>query len=347
MNNFNFKYRGLPIGIGSLPYTDPQTAVAKVLQYFSKSPFWPELPRRDWRESMGFIQTEGLPGMVVDRDQQRIYVNTSRDLSAEMEDFYSRYLSEDLESFAITPDYAAGFHTMFARLSTERPSELRFLKSQLSGPTTFGLIIKDETGKALLYNEHMMDVLLKGTIMKAKWMLNRGREANIEMIIFFDEPMLQSIGSPTVPIDREQVVNYLNEIVDSIDCLTGAHCCGNTDWSILMGSNINIIHFDAFHFVETMTLYPKALQTFLDLGGALAWGIVPASAEASAHDVSSLISRLDSAFEIVARSGIDKQQLMAAAVVAPSCGLGSLSSELSDKILEMTSGVAEWLQERS
>jgi len=343
-NNF-MKYRGLPFGIGSLPHSDPILACRDILKYFPKTPFWPELPARNFKERMGFIQAEGFPGMKTDENRQVIYLDRSRELTDEIGDFYNRFLALDLASMAITPAYSAGFKAMKGLIMAADDKPL-LLKGQLTGPTTFGLIMKDQAGKALLYDEQMMDVLIKGTILKAKWMLSEIRELGIEAVIFFDEPMLQSVGSPSVPINKEQAKQNLNEVVDAVDSLTGAHCCGNTDWSILLESNIDIVAFDAYRFAETIALYPRALAKFLERGGLLAWGIVPSSAEAAGKSVADLVKSLQNAFNTVAKSGINKEELVSQAIVTPSCGLGSLPVELAAEILKLTRGVSDWLLEQ-
>jgi hypothetical protein len=43
----------LATGIGSLPLTDPDEAVALALRYLPEAPLWPQLPRRGFREHMG------------------------------------------------------------------------------------------------------------------------------------------------------------------------------------------------------------------------------------------------------------------------------------------------------
>ena len=40
-------------GIGSLPLTDPDAAVALALRYLPEAPIWPQLPKRGFQEHMG------------------------------------------------------------------------------------------------------------------------------------------------------------------------------------------------------------------------------------------------------------------------------------------------------
>lgn len=331
---------GMPIGIGSMPQADATPAIDMVLKYLPDTPFLPELPHRSYLEHMGNSQSEGMPGARVDATSQRLVVETSADLGDAVERFYEAYLAEDVDYFAISGSVAAGLHGMLAKIAASSGHH-NCVKGQLTGPTTLGLIAKDEQARALLYNDTFMDILVKTTVMKAKWLERQIAAAGAGAMIFFDEPMLQSVGSPTVPIDRYKAVSYLNEVVNSVRCLTGCHCCGNTDWSILMESDVDIIAFDAYHFGEAMALYPSALADFLGRGGMLAWGIVPSTAEVCDVSVDDLVSRLAAVMELVGAQGIDSEQLKAQSMLTTSCGLGSLTEESAETALRTLADVAE------
>ena len=336
----------ISLGIGSLPYRDPARACELVLEYFPDTPFSPELSNRDFRESIGFIQSEGIPGIIVDEENQRIFIDSKSDLTGEIEEFYNDFLDENLDRFKMTPTFASGLARMLEMVGNIPLKDGSFIKGQLSGPTTFGLIIKDKEGRAILYDDQLMDVLLKSTIMKAKWMQKEFIKTGRKPMIFFDEPMFQSIGSPTVSIDKDRAVESLKEVARSVECLTGAHCCGNTDWSILMESGVDIIAFDAFHYSSTMALYPEALNNHLNGGGVVAWGIVPASVEAKDLSVDILFKKLLSSINEVADSGVDKDLLFSRSMITPSCGLGSLDYDLAELIMKQTRDVTKELVDK-
>jgi len=68
--------------------------------------------------------TERLPGAVVDRDAQTIYFRGDEALAVELEAFYQALVDEDVERFAISPEYALGLHLFLEsvpRLGAERP----------------------------------------------------------------------------------------------------------------------------------------------------------------------------------------------------------------------------------
>ena len=59
---FNFE----ATGIGSLPFKDSKYACRLILENFKSIPFWPQLPKRSYREHMYCQFVEGLPGVVID-----------------------------------------------------------------------------------------------------------------------------------------------------------------------------------------------------------------------------------------------------------------------------------------
>ena len=54
------------------------------------------------------------------------------------------------------------------------------------------------------------------------------------------------------------------------DGLAGVHCCGNTDWSLLLDSQVDIVSLDACSYMEQFSLYPVELKRFIGRGGVIA-----------------------------------------------------------------------------
>ena len=88
--------------------------------------------------------------------------------------------------------------------------------------------------------------------------------------------------------------------------LAGVHCEENTDWSLLMETDLDILDFDAYDHMQAMTLYPAELRAFFERGGWLGWGIVPTlDREAAATEtVASLLARFDAGIAQVVRQGL-------------------------------------------
>jgi methionine synthase II (cobalamin-independent) len=118
--------------------------------------------------------------------------------------------------------------------------------------------------------------------------------------------------------------------------LKGIHCCGNTDWPVLLETSADIINFDTYNYAESMSLYPAEVKKFLAKNGAIAWGIVPNDAEALAGEtVASLKDRLEEAMAPFTRNGIRFKQLIEQGLLTPSCTLTPLSEEAAARALEL------------
>jgi hypothetical protein len=88
------KLRGnfYPTAVGSLPYKDAKTACEKILKYFKDIPFWPQLVKRSFLENMYVQYSQRIPGIVIDLENKRIYVDATRDLSEEIGQVYDKFL---------------------------------------------------------------------------------------------------------------------------------------------------------------------------------------------------------------------------------------------------------------
>jgi hypothetical protein len=140
------------------------------------------------------------------------------------------------------------------------------------------------------------------------------------------------------------VISSLNECFDAVNGLTGVHCCGNTDWSLLLSTHLDILSFDAYGYLETLALYPKELTKFLERGGVLAWGIVPTSEDILREDFQSLVRRFKKGVGTLIEKGIDPN-LLQEPILTPSCGTASLPIPLAERVCEVTAEVSKKLRE--
>ena len=89
----NIEFGCLPTIIGSMPHTDPKRACALVTKYLKAIPCWPQLPKHSFLENMYAQYSEGFPGIVVDNEEKRVFVDRSQDLTKPLEEFYTAYRS--------------------------------------------------------------------------------------------------------------------------------------------------------------------------------------------------------------------------------------------------------------
>ncbi|MFH1140078.1 MAG: methionine synthase, partial [Chloroflexota bacterium] len=304
-------------------------------------PVWPQLPSRSFKENMYVQFSEGFPGAVI--DDNRIYVDNREDLSKPLEKLYAAYLENALERYQVGEEYAAGLHA-FVRTGAKRALAV---KGQVIGPISFGLAVTDQNRRPLLYDDILADAIAKHLRLKASWQERLLRGISPQTIIFIDEPYLASVGSAFVSIPQAQITSLLEEVLQGIRGLKGIHCCGNTDWSVLLSTSMDVLSFDAYSYGESLCLYPNEVKGFLDRGGIIAWGIVPNEEKALAGEtVTSLLERLEHLFGAFTSKGIAHHLLAGHCLITPSCGLAGLSPETAVSALELLAGVSQEFRER-
>jgi hypothetical protein len=335
--------------IGSIPHTEG-AEICKRLATTIDIPAWPQLPRRSYKESMYVQYSPSLPAVVLDQQKEKISFDTQNDISAALEQFYGHYLADDVDSFGLLPDYAAGFYTM---METLRSTPGEWAKGQVTGPISFGLTVTDQNLRASLYDEALADVIVKNMAMNARWQIRQIHTARPNVVIFVDEPYLASFGSAYISLSREQVIAILNEVFAGIHAeggLGGVHCCANTDWSVLLASDVDILNLDAFGYLENLSLYTSDLRTFIDRGGVIAWGIVPTGEEIDTVTPAGLAQRLRDGLKMICQKSsthgtpISVEELSMHSLISPSCGLGSSGMVIAEKALDTLVKTGEILQ---
>ncbi len=330
--------------IGSMPHRDAVRATDRMLAATPCIPSWVQLPRRSAQENVIVQFTEGLPGLR--REGGRLFFDTeSERFPRELEDFYAAYLAvveeerEDaLEYFRLSPDYVAGFWEMLTRLSSL--ADLVMPKGQVTGPITLGTNIFDVRGRFAYYDPVLRDILVKMVVMKARWQMRCFQKFAPSGMIFFDEPALLYFGSPLfITIGREDVVRDIDEVaaaVRAVGGISGIHCEENTDWSLLMETQIDLLDFDAYSHFRSIAMHVKKLRHFLERGGSLGWGIVPTlNREAAARETSdTLLERFERGLEELVAGGLDGEMAVRRSLITPTCGMGGiLTEELAERVL--------------
>jgi methionine synthase II (cobalamin-independent) len=324
-----------------MPHTDPLAACAVVNKYLPAIPYWPQLPKRSNLENMYIQFSEGFPGIVINGD--KIQVIQGNDFDARLEQLYTADSENNSDSYALSKDYAAGLKT-FLDLDLSRDT---IAKGQVTGPISWGLAVTDAEQRGILYDELLAEALARFLRLKSIWQENELRKISSKTIIFFDEPYLTSLGSAFVAIPDAQVKDLLEIAVSGVKGIKGVHCCGSTNWSLLLTSSIDILNFDAYNYADSLTTYVNETLSFLNRGGVIAWGIVPNDEEMLAKEsVSTLYDRLGEAIAPFTRDGFPFKQLVAQGLLTPSCGLASLSLDAAQTVLQLLSELSDRVRTR-
>jgi hypothetical protein len=155
---------------------------------------------------------------------------------------------------------------------------------------------------------------------------------------------MAAFGSAFISLSREQVVAYLDEVFDAIHTeggVAGIHCCANTDWSVLLGTKVDVLNLDAYGFIENLALYPAELRAYLDRGGNICWGIIPNNEQIFNETPLGLTDRLRNGIKLIVEKAagrgvtIKAEEFASRSLIAPACGLGSTSIEVADRVFEV------------
>ncbi len=339
----------IPSAIGSFPHQDPEQAVDLIFEYFPEIPLWPQLPNTRFLENMYAQYAAPIPGARFDEDKERVFIDSSLIDPETLESFYSRVLEEDTEYFRLPESHAAGFYCFLQRLERKASTPFPLLKGHVTGPFSFGLSVPDANLRAIIYDEELFEAAVSALALNAKWQVHTLARYADKVIVFIDEPYLVSYGSAYVSLDRERVTGALARVVDAIKNaggLAGIHCCGNTDWSLVLDTGLDILSFDAYQFFPNLLLYRDALQAFLDRGGIPAWGIVPSSGEALDCQTEELVTLLLSHLNDLKDRLGEAYTTIPSGLITPACGLGSLSSKIAENAVRKTRAVSLEIQSR-
>lgn len=349
-------------GIGSLPHTEPADALADVLHFNPECPYWPQLPRRSRQEDMYRQFSAGLPGLRFDpgvSGSATVLWRRDEIASRRLEQVYEDALRADeaVDNWAVAHEAAAGLYALDQALAGWRDIEggaggLIGLKGQITGPISLGLAVTDEDGRALLYEEDLMDGVVRALALRARWqegfltrLACRVAPAGANpprVLVSVDEPYLGTFGSAYFPYRPETVLGYLEILATGFRGVWGVHCCANTDWEFMMASPARFLSFDAYAYADRVVLYPEAIRRYLRGGNALVWGIVPTTSEAlAAEDERRLTRRLLGHFETLVARGVPEQALVRQSMISPACGLAGLSVEDARRAMSLAGTVAD------
>ena len=341
-----FQPDALAMLIGSQPLREHREATRLILEYTPEIPNWVQLPAFR-HEGMVDQFVEGLPGLI--RAGGHNYVDTTiADFDDQVLAFFEEYLGVvgrerdwDETRFVLRPETAPGFFSLLDALDAHG-DKIKAIKGQVTGPVTFCTALHDQDKRSIFYHDGLRDAAVKLLALKGAWQAKTLGRIGVPVIIFIDEPALAGYGSSElISISREDIGVCLQEIIDAIHgqgALAGVHVCANTDWSLLLDSEVDIVNFDAHGYFDKLVLYAEQLQRFLASGRLLAWGLVPTlNAEQIADaTVEILWQGWNEKIKQLTEKGMDAATVKAQSFITPACGTGSLTPELSLKVLKLT-----------
>jgi methionine synthase II (cobalamin-independent) len=156
------------------------------------------------------------------------------------------------------------------------------------------------------------------------------------VIVFLDEPSLSLIGTPFASVSGDNVISWIDEVFEGVKSIRGLHCCGNTDWPMVLSTSVDLLSFDAYNYAFSVSLYPEQLKAFLERGGTLSWGLIPnMSHRLEMETTETLLARFDSTVDELVGKGLNREMLLMQSMITPQCGLGGLTEKEALHVLDL------------
>ncbi|KIX12320.1 hypothetical protein [Dethiosulfatarculus sandiegensis] len=343
----NFAPNFTATGIGSLPHSDPVKAVAKVQGELKEMPYWPQLSKLGPLEDMNLQFASALRPLVeaaTETRELKAHPGISREEA--LAGFYERLFGAELNDFVLHEEEAKGLYLFMDQIRAAGSENFPWLKGHVTGPLTLSASVMGRDEKSILYDDEMAEAVARGLGAAAAAQADLLGELERPLMVFIDEPFLSGFGSAFTPISREKVIELLGYTLEEARTraaktpVMGVHCCGNTDWGMLIEAGFDVINLDSAGYGENLLLYPEAVKGLLEKGGAVAWGAVPTAEFRGDETGEGLWAHLKGLLEGLEAKGIAKEVLASQALVTPACGMGSLNEEKAARILELTAEVS-------
>jgi len=332
----------LPLLLGSLPHRSAAQAMEVSRRYAEPLLAWPQLPQRSFLEQ-SFVQSAiGFPGLVIDVAQARIQVDRGA-AERELDRLALAYLENNVDYAALRPGDAAGFDELLRQSPAQRGPLA--LKGQLLGPISLAAQITDDRQRPLIYDDVLFDALAQHLRLRAAWQEARLRERIDTTIICLDEPFLETVGLPFLPLDWEAARDQIDVVLGGISGCKALFAGGTVDWAEVLQTSVELIIADAYEHGRSLVTAAPALAAFLARDGVVGLGIVPADEDALASATAqSLLGRVAGLLDDLERADVAPERLLRQAVVSTSGALGRMGVAAAERALQLVAELSQLLR---
>ncbi|MCX8110087.1 MAG: hypothetical protein N3D15_02425 [Syntrophorhabdaceae bacterium] len=299
--------------MGIMPHEDIDRALGLALEM--DIPFWPQLPKLSFYEDMYVQAMEGFPGVIIDEEKNRIYIDTKRFLEG-IPDYLEK--EGNPEWFVLSEKYSL----IYRKFLNQDLSKYRAIRGQIISPISLTLKLTDENNMPVVYNDDIRSIAFSFIHHKLNRQYEELLKKNKNAFVWIDDPGLEFIFNAMCGYDSIKAKKEMDEFFEGVKSPRGVHLCGRPDWDFLLSLDIDIISFNAYTEGEAFASYRKVID-FLKKGGIISWGIIPTYFEDfSREDVKSIAERLENIWKRLIDNGIEKTLIIDNSILAPAtCNL--------------------------
>lgn len=321
---------GTPSAIGSLPHVDALAAASDALRLTPELAVAPQLPARHPREGMLAQVVTGVPGVQVGEDGWRLSVDRRR-------------LAVPAEPLPLDDEAWAGTRTFLALAAAS--GHAGPVKLQVAGPLTVGLALLHagaRPAKAFAVAATVVRQRVRSVLALAAEFL-----PGSPVVFVLDEPGLTAFVHDGFPLGPEETIDLLSGGLAAATgggaAMAGIHCCGPTDWRMVLHAGPDLVSFPVDASVGDDA---AGLSAFLDRGGVVAWGAVPTDRPLGDREDAHW-RRLTELWCDLSRNGCDPLLLRTQAIITPACGLAHHRTAQVEPIFRLVRRLSERVQDQA
>jgi methionine synthase II (cobalamin-independent) len=317
-------------GIGSLPHSQLELALQMAFQV--DIPYLPQLPAGNASEFMIPAALDGLPGVRFDGEGLcSIDIDEwQRQREAFGASIETALSSGDLTMFEPSPQASRAWKPFLWEIQNRK---LAFAKVQIAGPATVRWATKTSVGDIASDVPDLDQQIFRLLLAKCLAMAKAVRRASATAIVYLDEPGLYALDRTNAQhLVALQEFKVLAMALQREGALVGLHCCGNTDWDLVLDEGVDLLSLDVRLSLDAVLEERRALDRFLASGAALSLGIVPTNVAAS-FSVQELVDSVETSLS--ATLGRKRAlEVMLRSLLTPACGLAMRSVVVAEQTFE-------------
>jgi len=332
--------RLLTTAMAVMPHRDVERALEAALSL--DIPFWPQLPRYSYHEDMYVQASEHFPGIVLDLGKQTLRFAYDKFLQ-ELEEAMAHF--DEPDYFDIGDSYSVVYRRFLELDLSTRPA----IRGQLEGPISFGLNVKDQDDRPILFDDTVRPFMIEFMAKRVNTQLNRLKRLNANAFMYVDEPGLQFLFSAMAGYSDQAGKHDMEVFFSMIERPRGVHLCGNPDWDFLLNQDLDILSMDIYSNAEVFQSYAGSIRRFLDRGSVLVWGIVPTNLEPfSKESIPTLQKKLEDVWNTLVRKGIDRDLLLGQSLISPAtcCLVNPDGEKTVENAFSLVKNLSEILREK-
>lgn len=329
-----------PLLYGALPHTTLDAALSVLHRFTMPYVVWPQLPQRSFRERSVVQAAYGFPGVVIDEQQRRVFVQRAMSESG-MPQLALDFLQRRDARAAMTPAEAAGLFAVLPMLQSQ-PAHVG-CKGQLLGPISLAAQLTDEAQNPLISDSVLFEGLVQHLCQRVRWQSELLRRTNRTVLLCLDEPFIDVISSPFLSIDHDELWMGLARVLDAIPVMRGLAISGDVPLAPLCELPLNVLMVNSSEHVQRIVEAAPHIHAFMQRGGILACGCVPVAGDGArgAQALTSMHTLLHQLHDAGIAYALLREQVM----IMPVSSLGQTTVEIAEEVISVTCAVANDLNQ--